>query len=87
MVNKIIIYTGRAGTCPFCVKAKKLLEEKNLEYQEFNIDDSSELMEEMIRKSSGRRSVPQIFINGQHVGGYDDLALADQSGKLIDFLE
>jgi len=76
----IIIYTG--PMCPYCDKAKALLQSKELEYKEIYIGDDPNLMMEMIDKANGRRSVPQIFIKDNHVGGFDDLYAIDKSGEL-----
>ncbi|MEC7831372.1 MAG: glutaredoxin 3 [Pseudomonadota bacterium] len=76
----IIIYTG--PMCPYCDKAKALLQSKELEYKEIYIGDDPDLMMEMIDKANGRRSVPQIFIKDNHVGGFDDLYAIDKSGEL-----
>jgi glutaredoxin 3 len=65
------------------VRAKKLLDEKGLEYTEINLADyDMEKRNEMVQKSGGRTSVPQIFINGRHIGGCDDLYALDRSGEL-----
>ena len=69
-------------TCPFCVSAKSLLDSKGVEYQEILVDKEPGKKEEMLAKSNGRRTVPQIFINDQHIGGYDDLKKLQDSGKL-----
>ena len=76
---KIIIYTTHY--CPYCVHAKQLLERKNLSYDEINIEDNDALRQEMMDKSQ-RRTVPQIFINERHIGGYDDLKALDDAGEL-----
>ncbi|MBJ65631.1 MAG: glutaredoxin 3 [Rhodobiaceae bacterium] len=76
----IIIYTG--PMCPYCDKAKALLQSKELEYKEIYVGDDPDLMMEMIDKANGRRSVPQIFIKDNHVGGFDDLYAIDKSGEL-----
>ena len=83
-MNKIIIYSK--DICPFCVKAKEFFQIKGLSYKEINISSSIELQQEMLEKSNGRKTVPQIFINGNNIGGYDDLISADQSGELKDHL-
>ena len=71
--------------CPFCVKAKALLEQKSVIYREIKIDENPELRPQMIVRSNGSTTVPQIFINDQHVGGCDQLyALNDQ--KRLDLL-
>ena len=77
---KVEIYTW--STCPFCVRAKGLLDRKGVAYTEFAIDGDAAAREEMAAKSGGRRSVPQTFINGQHVGGCDDLHALERSGQL-----
>ena len=79
------IYTG--PMCPYCTKAKELLKQKNLNYNELYIGDDFKIMEEMLERSSGKRSVPQIFINDTHVGGYDDLYAIDRNGELDKLLE
>lgn len=75
----IIIYSKTH--CPYCVRAKQLLERKNLLFKEINIEDNDDLLEEMIRKSQ-RRTVPQIFIGNRHIGGCDDLYALDAQGDL-----
>lgn len=76
---KVEIYTG--ANCAYCVAAKNLLKSKGLEYSEIRIDTDAAQMQQMLVRAK-RRTVPQIFINGQHIGGYDDLAAADRSGAL-----
>ena len=78
--NNIIIYTK--NTCPFCVAAKNLLNNKTVEFQEVNIEGNVELLQEMIHKGNGHRTVPSIFINGKHIGGYDSLKSLEESGEL-----
>lgn len=73
------IYTS--ASCAYCVAAKNLLKNKGLDYAEIRIDTDTARREEMLRRAQ-RRSVPQIFIGGHHVGGYDDLVAADRSGVL-----
>lgn len=73
--------------CPFCVSAKNLLKSKGLEWTELRIDSDTAAREQMLDRSGGRRTVPQIFVNDQHVGGFDDLVAADRSGKLAQMLE
>ena len=80
MAATVEIYTWRA--CPFCVRAKALLDRKGVAYTEFAIDGDESARAEMAAKSGGRRSVPQTFINGQHVGGCDDLHALERSGQL-----
>lgn len=76
---QIILYT--TGYCPYCVKAKALLTQKNAPFTEIRVDLQPELRDEMVRKSGGH-TVPQIFINGQAIGGCDDLHALDAQGKL-----
>ena len=78
---KVEIYTWRA--CPFCVRAKQLLDRKGVGYVEHVIDGDEAAREAMAaRGSDGRRSVPQIFIDDQHVGGCDALHALERSGRL-----
>lgn len=79
MVAKVEIYTKFA--CPYCFRAKLLLEDKGVDYEEFDASGGPR-REEMLARSNGRTTVPQIFIDGTHVGGSDDLAALDRSGKL-----
>jgi glutaredoxin 3 len=67
--------------CPYCVRAKMLFKKKGVEYEERHIEGNRELMKEMLERSR-RRTVPQIFIDNYHVGGYDDLAELNAFGKL-----
>lgn len=70
--------------CPYCVAAKNLLKQKGFEYTEIRVDMDPARRDEMLSRSGGRRSVPQIFVNGVHVGGFDELLAADRSGKLAE---
>ena len=81
---KIEIYTS--NSCPYCHRAKDLLESKGVAYKELNINDDASLIDEAIIRSGGRRTVPQIFIENHHVGGYDDLNMLEQEGKLEEML-
>ena len=81
---KIIIYSKEV--CPYCVRAKALLQKKSVVFEEKKITDDK-TKQEMIEKSGGRMSVPQIFINEKHVGGCDDLYALDKSGKLDEILK
>lgn len=81
---KVVMYTK--GYCPYCHAAKNLLNKKSVSYEEIAIDGNESLREAMIQKS-GRRTVPQIFIDNHHVGGYDDLASAHSSGELDRLLQ
>jgi len=68
--------------CPYCARARALLEKKGVRYTEIDIDDEPRRRDEMIRRAAGRTSVPQIFIDGEHIGGSDDMAALDRAGKL-----
>lgn len=82
----ITIYT--TPSCPYCVRAKSLLKQKGQTvFNEIDVSKSDAVREEMIEKAGGRRTVPQIFINGAHVGGFDDLSALDKAGKLDGILE
>ena len=76
----IVIYTK--DYCPYCTKAKGLLTRKKQTFREIDITNDEKLQQEMIEKSGGRRTVPQIFINGKSVGGADDLYALEAAGKL-----
>ena len=78
------IYTG--PLCAFCNFAKALLDRKGISYKEIFIGDDTNKMEEMIKKSNGMRTVPQIFIDGQHIGGSDQLHALEREGKLNSIL-
>ncbi|NDF11338.1 MAG: glutaredoxin 3 [Proteobacteria bacterium] len=78
---EIILYTK--DYCPYCVKAKELLKRKGYSnFKEIDITHDEKLQQEMLSKSNGKRTVPQIFINGTHVGGSDDLHALNDAGKL-----
>ncbi|MDX1443969.1 MAG: glutaredoxin 3 [Gammaproteobacteria bacterium] len=79
MSANIEIYT--TGYCGFCVRAKALLDRKELDYTEIRVDDEPEKRKEMMERSQ-RRTVPQIFINDEGIGGCDELFALDRSGKL-----
>ncbi|HEY0197570.1 MAG TPA: glutaredoxin 3 [Rhodanobacter sp.] len=81
---KIEVYS--TGVCPYCVAAKNLLKSRGLEWSEVRIDTDPAQRDAMLARSGGRRTVPQIFVNDQLVGGYDDLVAADRSGKLTQLL-
>ena len=74
------------STCGFCYRAVKLLEAKGAEYQAYELTWGSPLREEMIQRAGGRTTVPQIFINGEHIGGCDDLQRLDREGRLEQLL-
>jgi glutaredoxin 3 len=80
----IIVYS--TAHCPYCVRAKQLLDQKGVAYQEILVDRDPNLMQEMMQRSQ-RRSVPQIIINDQAIGGYDELATLNAKGELDSLLE
>jgi glutaredoxin 3 len=79
-VATVEIYTK--ASCGFCTRAKRLLEMKKVDYREIPVDRGGAPREEMIQRASGRSTVPQIFIDGRHVGGCDDLMALEYDGKL-----
>lgn len=81
---KVVIYTKM--TCPYCIRAKLLLQRKDAEIEEIAVDFGGEKKQEMIQRSNGRMTVPQIFINDRHIGGCDDLFELDSSGRLDEML-
>ncbi len=82
---KIEIYTW--SRCPFCIRAKGLLDSKGAEYTEYVIDGDEAARTEMAKISGGKRSVPQIFIDGKHIGGCDDIHALDRQGGLDSLLQ
>jgi glutaredoxin 3 len=85
MMARVEIYT-KFG-CPYCARAKQLLEQKGVDYEEFEINSVPGKRDEMLGRSNGRTTVPQIFIDGLHVGGSDDLAELERSGRLDPMLQ
>lgn len=74
------IYTW--STCPYCRRAKELLHQKDVDFTEYEISGDEDARTKMSERANGRRSVPQIFINGQHIGGCDDLHALEDKGEL-----
>ncbi len=81
---RVEIYTK--FLCPYCSRAKKLLGEKGAEYEEYDITMGGEKRAEMLQRANGRHTVPQIFIDGRHIGGSDDLAALEREGQLDSLL-
>ena len=79
-MSKVELYTK--GHCPYCHRAKALLNEKGVEFQEYPIDVQPELRDTMIERANGGWTVPQNFINDEHVGGCDDLMALEAQNKL-----
>lgn len=77
---QVEIYTQ--DWCPYCARAKQVLEKKGVAFREIDAPGGSPSRREAMERSGGRTSVPQIFIDGQHIGGCDDLLALDRSGKL-----
>tara|TARA_B100000902_G_C26924060_1_gene723122 strand:+ start:133 stop:390 length:258 start_codon:yes stop_codon:yes gene_type:complete len=77
---KVEIYTWQS--CPFCIRAKTLLKNKDIEFTDHKIDGDENARRLMSERASGRTSVPQIFIDDNHIGGCDDLHALDATGKL-----
>ncbi len=80
MAAKVEVYTW--SSCPFCIRAKALLKKKNVDFTEYCIDGDEAARAVMAKRANGRRSLPQIFINDQHIGGCDDLHALEYGGKL-----
>ena len=81
---KIEIYTK--SYCPYCVRAKELLKKKGVTFEEIDLEHDQDIAIKAMERAGGRKTVPQIFIDGAHVGGCDDLYALDASGKLDDML-
>ena len=77
---QVEMYT--TGWCPYCAMAKALLARKGVEFAEISLDEEPGRRAEMIERAHGGRTVPQIFIDGEHIGGCDDMVALDRSGKL-----
>lgn len=80
---EVIMYS--TAYCPYCMRARQLLESKGVSYTDIRIDDEPDKRDEMIAKS-GRHTVPQIFINGQPIGGCDDMYALEHQGRLDELL-
>ena len=85
MQPNIEIYTW--SSCPFCIRAKALLDKKGVEFTEYCIDGDERARAKMAQRANGRRSLPQIFINDQHIGGCDDLYALEAQRKLDPLLQ
>lgn len=85
MTTSIDIYT--TGICPYCHHAKALLSDKNVDFREIRVDENPELRSEMMTRSNGGYTVPQIFINDNHIGGCDDLYALERNNQLDRLLE
>ena len=83
-MKNVEIYTG--PLCAFCDRAKALLNKKGVSFKEIDLASDASKMEEMIKKTNGMKTVPQIFIGGQHIGGNDKLQALENEGKLNSLL-
>ena len=84
-MKNILIYTG--PSCNFCDAAKRLLERNKLKFSEIDVSSGENIRDEMIKKSNGQRTIPQIFFDDRHVGGYTELRALEKENKLKEFLE
>lgn len=81
----VVIY--RTEYCPYCDRAEELFDSLGVDYHEIDVTTDAELRAEMVEKAGGKKTVPQIFIDGQSVGGYDDVRELHNRGKLEDLLQ
>ena len=84
-MKKVTIYTG--PLCNYCDAAKRLLNRNNASYIEINIAKVDGAMDEMISKANGKRTIPQIFFDDQHIGGYDEVRALEKENRLRDLLK
>ena len=84
-MKSVTIYTG--PLCNYCEAAKKLLARNSVEYKEINISTTDGAMDEMITKANGKRTIPQIFFDEEHIGGYDEARALEKENKLQDLLK
>tara|TARA_B100001121_G_scaffold64308_1_gene56438 strand:- start:964 stop:1218 length:255 start_codon:yes stop_codon:yes gene_type:complete len=84
-MKKILMYSG--PMCNFCEAAKRLLNRNNLKYDVIDISEGADTRDEMIKKSNGKRTIPQIFFDDYHVGGYVELRELEKNGTLKGLLE
>ena len=82
--RKVVIYTARS--CPYCHAAKKLLQSRGVSYEEVDVSADDAMREKLVQMTGGRETVPQLFIDGQSIGGYDDLVrLIEEGGNTLVF--
>ena len=84
-MKKVTVYMG--PSCAFCDAAKRLLVRNNISFQEINIALEEGKLEEMLEKTNGKRTIPQIFFDDQHIGGYDEVRALEKENKLQDLLK
>ena len=84
-MKNITIYTG--PLCNYCDAAKRLLERNNANFKEIDISKVNGAMDEMIKKAKGKRTIPQIFFDDKHIGGYDEVRALEKENKLLELLK
>ena len=84
-MKNVIVYMG--PRCTFCDAAKRLLKRNNIQYNEINVALEEEKREEMLNKSNGKRTIPQIFFNELHIGGYEELRTLEKKGELLNLVK
>ena len=84
-MKNVTVYMG--PMCAFCDAAKRLLVRNNINYKEINIALEEDKMDEMLSKSNGKKTIPQIFFDNHHVGGYEELRALEKSGELKDLIK
>ena len=84
-MKNVTVYMG--PMCAFCDAAKRLLTKKNIPYKEINVALDEDQREEMLKKSNGKRTIPQIFIEDFHVGGYVELRALEKKGELLNLVK
>ena len=84
-MKNIIMYTG--PMCNFCDAAKRLFSRNNIKYQEIDISTKDGLKDEMIKKANGKRTIPQIFFDNLHIGGYQELRALEKNGELNNLIK
>ena len=84
-MKNITMYTG--PMCNFCDAAKRLFSRNDLKYKEIDISSKDDLRDEMIKKANGKRTIPQIFFDDQHIGGYDEVRALEKENKLQELLK
>ena len=84
-MKKITIYTG--PVCNYCDAAKRLLKRNNVSFSEINIAEVDGALDEMLKKANGKRTIPQIFFDNQHIGGYEEIRALEKDNKLQDLLK
>ena len=84
-MKSITVYSG--PMCNFCDAAKRLLSRNNLDFTEIDVSTGPGVRDEMIKKANGKRTIPQIFFNEEHIGGYQELRALEVSGNLFSYLK